>query len=120
MKARVKWLVLALSLAALVVVTAPAAMAQSPVSLQVYDPSGATEIKYLNAPRVPDLNGKTICLDNSAVWESERTLDLVYELLTKQFPTAKVISYKDLPPFPTPASEIKKAGCQVVVYGNAG
>ncbi len=45
----------------------------SEVSLEVYDPTGAVEITELYAPRLNDLNGKTICELSDRVWEDYRT-----------------------------------------------
>lgn len=71
-------------------------MAADPVTLEVYDATGAFEITKLHAPRLPDLNGKTICEISNNQWEARRTFPLIRELLQKQFPTAKIIPYDEV------------------------
>ena len=135
MKALSKWLLLGLLLAAFVVVSTPVAMAQGPtpaptaaqgvVTLTVYNPTGATEVTQTFAPRVADLNGKTICEISDTLWQYDRTFPLIQQLLQKQFPTAKFVTYDKFPALVTtdvPGLEdaVKGAGCQAVIVGNAG
>jgi hypothetical protein len=49
------------------------AMAADPVRLEVYDPTGATEVTELHAPRLKTLAGKTICELWNDSWEGDRT-----------------------------------------------
>ncbi len=95
-------------------------------TLEVYDPSGATEVTQLFAPRLADLNGKTICELSDGIWEDHRTFPLIRELLQRQFPTAKIIPYTE---FDVGRAEMEtdsniallvKKGCQAVITGNAG
>lgn len=107
------------------------ATAQSPVTLTVYNPTGAFEVTQTFSPRLPDLNGKTICELSNNSWEHNRTFPEIRQLLQNQFPTAKIISYDKLPngmtTVSTPgidsdstAAAVKAAGCQAVIVGNAG
>ncbi len=100
--------------------------ATNPVTLEVYDPTGAIEVTQLHAPRLPDLHGKTICEVSNAGWEAHRTFPLIRELLQQQFPTAKIIPFTE---FPSGTNEIqtkktidalKKVKCDAVITGNAG
>ena len=102
------------------------ALAADPVTLTMYDPSGAFEVTQTFAPRVADLNGKTICELSNNGWQAHRTFPLVRELLKRQFPTAKIIPHTE---FPSGTNDmqtkkaidaIKKAGCDAVITGNAG
>lgn len=140
MKRQVKGLLLVLLLATLAVVSVPAVVAQTPgtstpvaqtpaaqtgVTLEVYDPTGAFEVSQLFAPRLDDLNGKTICEISDNLWETQRTFPLIRSLLQKQFPTAKIIPYDQMPEATTDANSkiadaLKKAGCQGAIVGNAG
>ncbi len=128
MKAVSKWLLLAVLLAAVMVVTAPAALAQSPVTLTVYNPTGAFEVSQVFAPRVADLNGKTICEVSNDGWEYDRTFPRIRELLMKQFPTAKIVTYDKFPHGTNAITVLtsnlgklaKDAGCQAAIVGNAG
>ncbi len=124
-----KWLALALLLAVLGVVTTPSATAQAPVTLTLYDPTGAFEVTQTFAPRLPDLNGKTICELSNDSWEAKRTFPLIESLLQKQFPTIKIISWDQFPhgniaetgiDNDKAATAVKQKGCQAVIVGNAG
>jgi len=116
--------------ALLPVLTAGEATAAAPVTLELYDPTGAVEVTQLHAPRLADLNGKTICELSDGTWEDHRTFPLIRELLQKQFPTAKFIPYTEFPHGSGPAGYlmdddkvadmVKKRGCQAVITGNAG
>jgi hypothetical protein len=99
--------------------------AAEPVTLTVYDPTGAIEVSQLFAPRLANLNGKTICQISDNLWETDRTFPLIGQLLQRQFPTMKMVSYKNLPEASTDVNPkliaaVKAAGCQAVIVGNAG
>lgn len=96
------------------------------VTLNLYDPTGVTEITQLFSPRLADLNGKTICELSDDQWEDYRTFPVIRELLQKKFPTVKIIPYTE---FPSGQAKIdvdgigelvKTKGCQAVIVGNAG
>jgi hypothetical protein len=118
-------------LCALVVSSVNEAAAQAPVTLKVYDPTGAFEVTQTFSPRLADLSGKTICELSNNSWEHNRTFPAITQLLQNQFPTAKIIAYDQLPSgmstVSTPgidsdstAAAVKAAGCQAVIVGNAG
>ncbi len=98
------------------------------VTLKVFDPTGAIEVTQLFAPRLTDLNGKTICEVSNTSWEAARTFPAIRELLIKQYPTATIIDYTRFPSGTTPISDensklgdkLKAAGCQAAIVGNAG
>jgi hypothetical protein len=99
--------------------------AAGPVTLEVYDPTGAFEVTQLHAPRLDTLEGKTICEVANGSWEYDRTFPLIRELLQNMYPTAKIIPYTELPT--ASYEEIGKvpeavtaAGCDAVISGNAG
>jgi hypothetical protein len=102
------------------------AMAAEPVTLKVYDPTGAIEVTQLFAPRLADLHGKTICELSNGSWEAYRTFPVIRELLQRQFPTAKIIPYTEFPEgtakidVPNIGNVVKQKGCQAVIVGNAG
>ena len=105
----------------------PAAAGEAgPVTLELFDPTGAIEISELHAPRLDTLEGKTICEVSDGMWEAARMSPLIRELLQKQFPTAKFIPSTE---FPVGISQIdidnigdlvKAKGCDAVIVGNAG
>jgi hypothetical protein len=107
------------------------ATAQGPVTLTLYNPTGAFEVSQTFAPRLADLNGKKICEISDHQWEAERTFPLIRELLQRQFPTATFIPYTKFPYGKTPEGSYamdvdnigklaKAAGCDAVISGNAG
>lgn len=104
-----------------------AAAAEGPITLQVYNPTGAFEVTQAFAPRLADLNGKTICEVSNGSWEFDRTFPAIRGLLQKQFPSAKIVTYDKLPTVLTTSdipnlkrTTVKAAGCQGAIVGNAG
>ncbi len=59
--------------------------------LEVFDPSGATEVTRLHASRLDDLNGKRIALLSDDMWQSHRMLPLIKERLEARYPDITVI-----------------------------
>jgi hypothetical protein len=108
------------------IVEVPAGEAEAgPVTLELYDPTGAFEVTQTFASRLDTLEGKTICEVSDRIWEADRTFPLIRELLQKQFPTATFIPYTEFPETDTanpdnPAEAVKAAGCDAVIVGNAG
>ncbi len=104
------------------------------VTLRVYDPGGSFEVTQTFAPRVNDLNGKTVCELSDGQWEDTRTFPLITELLQARFPKAKIIPYTEFPhessgsaegggfaiDLDTTADMVRQKGCQAVIVGNAG
>jgi hypothetical protein len=105
---------------------AKGAMAADPVTLKVYDPTGAIEVTQLFAPRLDTLEGKTICELWDASWEGDRTFPLIRDLLQGKYPTAKFVPYTEFPigsavmQAPGIDQIAKKKGCQAAIVGNAG
>ncbi len=103
-----------------------AAQAQTPVTLSVYDPTGAINVTQLYSKRLDTLAGKTICEIADDNWQDVRTFPVIRELIAKQFPTAKVIPFDKFThgtkniQYPGIVDEIKKMGCDAVILGNAG
>jgi hypothetical protein len=102
------------------------AIAADPVTLEVYDPSGAFQITQLFAPRLATLHDKTICEVSDVTWEANRTFPLIADLLQKLFPTIKFVSWDQFPTgvFGIDSDKIgelvKAKGCQAAIVGNAG
>ncbi len=116
------------SMAAMAAVPTETAAAQAaPVTFQVYDPTGTTEVTQLFAKRLGDLTGKTICEVSNDGWEAQRTFPYIRELLQRMYPTAKFVPY-DQVVATRPQSEdlkyviqqVKAAKCDAVIAGNAG
>ena len=96
-----------------------------PVKLQVLNPSGVLEVVQSHAPRLPDLNGRTIGELSNGVWDDQRTFPFLRSELQKRFPGLKVVPYTE---FPIGSVEIDKdgvadmlvqKGCDAVITGNA-
>ena len=101
-------------------------MEKTQVELEVLDPTGAREITSLHAPRLTDLNGKTICELSNGLWEHHRIFPLIRELLKKQFPDVKIIPYTEFPvgkggiDDEKIADAVKEKGGEAVITGIAG
>ena len=96
----------------------------SAVSLEMYDPTGTIETTELFAPRLTDLNGKTICELSDLSWEDHRTFPLIRELLQKRFPGVKIIPYTEFPGVygieaDVLAKVLREKGSDGVIVGNA-
>jgi hypothetical protein len=100
--------------------------AAGPVTLEVFDPTGAIEVTVTHAPRLDTLEGKTICEVGDGLWEDDRTFPLIRELLQNAYPTATIIPYTRFPSgtenIDTDALQeaILAAGCDGAILGNAG
>lgn len=96
----------------------------SPVGLEVVKRSGS-------APRLPDLNGKTIGEVWNGVFKGDYTFPVIRKLLQRQYPRLKIIPYTEFPH--TPGSDnpgqqreharriaalAKEKGCDAVISGN--
>ncbi len=98
-------------------------------SLEVFNPTCATETTILHAPRLDALEGKTICELSNDSWQAHRTFPLVRELLSKRFPTLNIIPYTEFPIGTSGPNSIDsdkaidlllEKGCQGAIIGNAG
>ena len=93
--------------------------------IDVFNPSGATEIIRPHAPRLDTLEGKTIYMLSNDSWQAHRTLPLVRELLQERFPTATIVPHTDFPletaqiDSDEVADLVKEKGGQAVIIGNA-
>jgi hypothetical protein len=101
------------------------ASAAGAVTIEMYDPSGATEITAVHAPRLDTLAGKTICEASTAGrWQADRMFPTIRKLMQNQFPTAKIIPYTEFPDVYGDLEDLskvaKKKGCQAFIVGNAG
>jgi hypothetical protein len=102
------------------------AIAADPVTLTLYDPTGAFQVSQTFAPRLEDLNGKTICEVTDDSWETDRTFPAIRQQLQKMYPTLKIVTFDQFPFLSTgtdvPGIEdaVKGKGCQGAIVGNAG
>jgi hypothetical protein len=126
MEKRISWCLTGVFLVAVFCWIGCVSAAEGPVTLKVYDPTGAIEVTQLHARRLDDLNGRTICELSNGSWEDNRTFPVIRELLQRQFSTAKIVPYTEFPvgnvqiDVDTTADLVKKKGCQAAIVGNAG
>ena len=94
-------------------------------TLEIFDPSGATEISRLHAARLPSLEGKTIAMLSDDMWQSHRMLPLLRELLENQYDNITVIPETEFPMGNTAmdtdamADMMVQRGVDAVIVGNA-
>ena len=90
---------------------------QKGYTLEVTDPRSVVPTKFQNAPRLADLNGKTICewiswrqqfsgADKpgqaktlTGHWREQDTFPVIRELLKKRYPDIKIVPGEELPCF---------------------
>ena len=118
-------------------------------TLEVSNPVSVVSTKFQNAPRLGDLNGKTICEwitkglrkpedptgSDRGHWRASETFPIIEELLKKRFPDVKIIPGAELPGFEDYArhpelseqtklnhvtTAMKEKGCDAVILGNGG
>ena len=65
------------------------------VELEVYDPTGAIEVTQVHAPRLADLNGKTVCELGNGKWEDHRIFPVLREALKKRYPDINIIPFTE-------------------------
>jgi hypothetical protein len=94
-------------------------------TLEVFDPSGATEVLCLHAPRLDTLDGKKIGFVSNDEWQAHRALPLVADFIAKDFKNVEIVPYTE---FPTGNLEIEKdktierakeLNVDAIVIGNA-
>jgi hypothetical protein len=98
-----------------------------PVTLEVFDPTGAFEVSELHAARLDTLEGKTICELSNLGWQSIRTMPYLREVLQKMYPTAKFIPWEELTPTREHMEDLdhvekvlQENKCDAAIVGNAG
>ena len=94
-------------------------------SLDVYDPSGATEITRLHAARLGSLEGKTVAMLSDDMWQAHRMLPMLKEMLEERFDKITVIPETEFPMGNTAIDRDETAdmfverGVDAVIVGNA-
>jgi hypothetical protein len=95
------------------------------VTLEVLNPCGIVSSSSFYAPRLGDLDGKTIGLLSNMLGEADRTFPFIRELLQQRFPTANIIPHTEFPQGGDRVDSeeiveiVKNKGCQAVIVGNA-
>ena len=100
--------------------------------LEVVSPLGRPAVSLARAaPRLPDLNGKTIGELWNGVFKGDQTFPVIRRLLEQRFPRLKIIPFTEFPYAPgsdDPAQQRERArrmaalagekGCDAVISGN--
>lgn len=105
--------------------TSVAAGGQPNVVVDIFDPTGAMEVSQLHAPRLADLNGKTVCELANAHWEDYRILQEIREQLTRRYPDIRIIPYTEFPygyeiDDEDVAAMVRRKGAHAVILASAG
>ena len=66
-------------------------------TLEVYDPSGATEVLKLHASRLDSLDGKKIGFVSNDEWQAHRMLPLVADYIEKEFNNVEIVPFSEFP-----------------------
>lgn len=94
-------------------------------TLEVFDPSGATEVSVLHAPRLQSLNGKTVALLSDDMWQAHRMLPMIREKLQSLYPDATFIPETEFPmgtrqmDTEETVDMLVERGVEAVIVGNA-
>ncbi len=94
-------------------------------AIDVFDPSGATEVTNLHAPRLDTLAGKTVALVSDDMWQAHRMLPLVREKLQAQYPDTTFIPETEFPmgsrlmDTDETVDMLEARGVDAVIVGNA-
>ena len=97
-------------------------------SLTVYDPTGSVEITQTFAPRLDTLEGKTIALVSNDAWQYDRTFPVIQQMFAEKYPSTTVLNYDNFIHSTDNltkddnglAAQIREAGADAVIFGNAG
>lgn len=94
-------------------------------TLEVFDPSGATEITQLHASRLESLEGKTVALLSNDMWQAHRMLPMMREMLESRYDGITVIPETEFPMGNTAIDKeevvdmLAERGVDAVIIGNA-
>lgn len=94
-------------------------------TLEIFDPSGATEITRLHATRLSSLEGKTVAMLSDDMWQSHRMLPLLREMLEARVANITVIPETEFPMGNSAIDRDETAdmflakGVDAVIVGNA-
>ena len=92
--------------------------------LNVFDPSGATEITALHAPRLASLAGKRVAFLSNDMWQAHRMLPMLAERLSQRH-GVEVLAESEFPMGNGPidrdetVDQVVARGADAVIIGNA-
>lgn len=94
-------------------------------AMEVFDPTGATEVLKLHAPRLDSLAGKTVAFVSDDMWQAHRMLPLVREKLQGMYPDATFLPETEFPmgtrdmDTEETVDMLEARGVEAVIVGNA-
>ena len=94
-------------------------------TFHVFDPSGATEITRLHAPRLEALDNKNVAMLSDDMWQAHRILPLIRAYLEATVPGIEIIPESEFPMGSTAmdrdetADMLVQRGVDAVIVGNA-
>lgn len=94
-------------------------------ALEVFDPSGASEVTHLHAPRLDTLEGKTIGFISNDMWQAHRMLPMLRDWIAQNHPSATLIAESEFPMGNTlmdtdeAVDQLEARGVDAVIIGNA-
>jgi hypothetical protein len=94
-------------------------------ALEVFDPTGATEVTRVHAQRLPDLNGKTVAFLSNDMWQAHRMLPMLREMLEARFENIRIIAESEFPMGNVPidrdetVEQVLAHNADAVIIGNA-
>lgn len=95
------------------------------VKLELFDPGGPVGPTLSHAPRLPGVDGMTICELSNGEWQDNRTFPAIRQALQALFPAAKIVPYTELPigveqiDIEEIGQIVQQKGCQAAIVGNA-
>jgi len=91
------------------------------LTMEVFDPTGVTQISAAFAPRLPDLADKKVAMLSNGMWQSDRMLDALMANLKRRFPTAsfELVAANEKIQADETIAAIVQEGYDAVVVGNA-
>jgi hypothetical protein len=94
-------------------------------ALEVFDPTGASEVTRLHAPRLPDLAGKTVAFLSNDMWQAHRMLPMLREMLQQRYRDIRIIAESEFPMGNVPidrddtVEQVLARNADAVIIGNA-
>lgn len=90
--------------------------------IEVFNPTGATEVTTSFAPRLETLDNKTIGFLSNELWQSHRTFPYLQELLSERHPSLEFVTLRPAAGMiddEKVVDELVAAGCDAVIVGHA-
>lgn len=89
--------------------------------MEVFDPTGATQVSAAFAPRLADLADRKVAMLSNGMWQSDRMLEALAARLAERYPTARftLVAANERIQADETIEAIVRDGYDAVVVGNA-